>query len=130
MQETVPENTKENENIVRIHAYDSDDGENAKIFYAIKYNGEILDEQIYFDQYKHENMKLDNRNETHVNYIKSILPFRIDHENGWLYTTKQLDYEEQSMYEFQCIARDYGMPYRESSTQVMKICYFYVIFIF
>lgn len=119
MQETVPENTKENENIMKVQAFDADDGNNAKIFYAIKYNGEILDEKVFFDQYKEESMHLENRNETNANYIKSILPFRIDHETGWIYTTKQLDYEEQSMFEFQCIARDYGIPYRESSTQVI-----------
>ena len=119
IQETVPENTKENENIVKLQAFDADDGMNAKIFYAIKYNGEILDEHVYFDLYKHERMRLDNRNETHTNYIRSVLPFKIDNETGWLSTTKQLDYEEQSNYEFQVIARDFGVPYRESSTQVI-----------
>lgn len=118
IQETVPENTKENVNIVKLQAFDADDGMNAKIFYAIKYNGEILDEHVYFDLYKHDRMRVEARNETQTNYIKSILPFKIDNETGWLSTTKQLDYEEQSAYEFQVIARDFGVPYRESSTQV------------
>lgn len=105
---------------MKLQAFDADgDGANSRIFYAIKYNGKILDEHVYFDLYKHDSMKLDNRNETNTNYIKSILPFRIDNESGWLYTTKQLDYEEQSMFEFQVIARDFGVPYRESSTQII-----------
>lgn len=64
-------------------------------------------------------MKLDNQNEKSQQHIKSILPFKIDNETGWLSTTKQLDYEEQTIYDFQVIARDFGVPFRESSAQVI-----------
>lgn len=87
-QEAVLESVPVGYNIVRVQAYDSDEGINSEISYNIK-----------------------DRDDN--------LPLAVDSKSGWIYTTKSLDREEQSRYNFQVIATDGGIPPRSASTSVV-----------
>src|SRR5579863_2110996 len=71
-QETVQENLPLHSSILRIQAFDPDDGDNAKIFYRLSYR---------------EN--------------QDKFPFDIEPESGWIKTNRELDREEQSRYEME-----------------------------
>ena len=91
--------------IVRIPAYDGDQGENSRITYSIV------------------DVPPSNAAE---NGGESLLPFAIDTTTGWLTTTQPLDREGQSSYQFGVQAADNGSPRRTAKAtvivQVRSIC--------
>lgn len=87
-QQIVPENTRSGSNILRVQAYDEDSGHNSQLTFSIK--------------------NLDNRD----------LPFAINPDNGWITSTRHLDWEEKSVYEFSVVARDNGNPPNSASVNV------------
>lgn len=75
-QESVTENVPSGYSIVKVQAYDADEGENANIKYMIAprvYGGGSTED----------------------------IPLTIDSHTGWIYTTKELDREERAQYMFQ-----------------------------
>lgn len=79
--------------MLRIQAYDPDDGANARILYRIST--------------KQENEKF---------------PFDIDSETGWIKTVRELDREEQSRYDFDVIAADSGdIPLSSTASVVITV---------
>ncbi|RWS15474.1 hypothetical protein B4U79_12965 [Dinothrombium tinctorium] len=88
-QESVVENTPQGQSILRVQAYDPDEGQNSAITYSIK-NAETLN-----------------------------MPLTIDEQTGWIVTTKELDWEQGNLYEFTVVARDAGVPFRSSSASVI-----------
>ena len=89
-QEAVAENVPIGYSIVRIQAYDGDQGENSRITYS------IVDAPT-----------------------SEPLPFDIDSTTGWLTTTQPLDREGQSSYQFGVQAADNGSPRREAKATVI-----------
>ncbi|XP_076313585.1 protocadherin-like wing polarity protein stan isoform X2 [Tachypleus tridentatus] len=87
-QESVIENVDIGHSIVRVQAYDADDGANSDITYSIKtkYNG---------------------------------MPIGIDNKTGWILTTKEIDREQESNYDFTVVAKDHGNPPRSASASVI-----------
>ncbi|RWS32013.1 hypothetical protein B4U80_09028, partial [Leptotrombidium deliense] len=75
-QESVIENTPQGQSILRVQAYDPDEGQNAAISYSIR------------------------------NYETLKMPLTIEEQTGWIITTKELDWEEGNTYEFTVVARD------------------------
>lgn len=88
-QETVMENVPIGSSIVRVQAYDADDGPNAAIFYSIR------------------------------NANRPDMPIAIDNQTGWIFTTRDLDWEEANLYEFAVVAHDNGTPPLSSSANVI-----------
>lgn len=79
-QESVVENVPVGHSIVRVQAYDADDGENARITYQIHSfdpSGPNSEEQ---------------------------LPFGIDPDTGWIVTVRDLDREENHHHEFEVVS--------------------------
>lgn len=93
-QESVLENVPVGTSVLRVQAYDSDDGENAQLSYHIQSVGgrPVLDE------------------------TDSNLPIAIDSQTGWMITTRELDREESALYEFTVVARDAGQPMQHTAT--------------
>ncbi|XP_017787025.1 PREDICTED: protocadherin-like wing polarity protein stan isoform X1 [Nicrophorus vespilloides] len=84
-QESVSESVSTGFSILKVQAFDNDDGLNANILYNIAprdASGASTED----------------------------IPLTVDAHSGWIYTTKQLDREEQSKYMLQVIARDQGNP--------------------
>ncbi|KAK9696737.1 Laminin G domain [Popillia japonica] len=93
-QESVTENVPSGYSIVKVQAYDADEGENANIKYMIAprvYGGGSTED----------------------------IPLTIDSHTGWIYTTKELDREERAQYMFQVIATDHGTPPLSASATVI-----------
>ncbi|CAL1293860.1 unnamed protein product [Larinioides sclopetarius] len=88
-QESVVENVPIGHSIVRVQAYDSDDGNNSLISYAIQAN-------------RYPNM-----------------PITINKDSGWITTTRVLDREESPMYDFTVLASDHGSPVRSATASVI-----------
>ncbi|CAG2102625.1 unnamed protein product [Medioppia subpectinata] len=88
-QETVLENSAIGSSIVRVQAYDADDGSNSAINYLIR-NSNIVD-----------------------------MPIAIDNQTGWVFTTRELDWEESSLYEFIVVAQDNGSPPLSATANVI-----------
>ncbi|XP_065199574.1 protocadherin-like wing polarity protein stan [Planococcus citri] len=93
-QESVLENVPVDYSIVRVQAYDADEGENADLTYTI---GE-RDVQ---------------------GTPASDLPIAVNEKTGWIHTTKPLDREVNSKFQFQIIARDNGNPPKSATTSVV-----------
>lgn len=72
-QESVVENVPVGHSIVRVQAYDADDGENAQVTYRLLPGAESADH----------------------------LPFGIDPDTGWIVTVRDLDREEKHHHEFE-----------------------------
>ncbi|KAM7293930.1 protocadherin-like wing polarity protein stan, partial [Ixodes scapularis] len=87
--ETVPENVPVGHSIVRVQAYDADDGANAEISYTLS-SSERPD-----------------------------LPLNVDDVTGWVSTTRQLDREESASFNFQVVARDHGTPSRSATASIL-----------
>ncbi|XP_064483474.1 protocadherin-like wing polarity protein stan [Ornithodoros turicata] len=85
--ESVPENVPVGHSIVRVQAYDADDGPNSEISYAISSSDD--------------------------------LPLRIDDITGWIVTSRELDREDNSNFNFQVIARDHGSPARSATASIL-----------
>lgn len=93
-QESVQENVAIGYSIVKVQAYDADEGANAEIKYTISArdaNGASTED----------------------------LPISVDPHSGWIVTTKDLDREEQSKFMFQVIATDHGVPPQSASASVV-----------
>ncbi|XP_076265474.1 protocadherin-like wing polarity protein stan isoform X1 [Rhynchophorus ferrugineus] len=93
-QESIQENVPVGYSIVKVQAYDADEGPNAEIKYTISprdATGGSTDD----------------------------LPLAVDSHSGWIYTTKELDREEQTKYMFQVIASDQGVPPLSASASVV-----------
>ncbi|KAK7789529.1 hypothetical protein R5R35_000833 [Gryllus longicercus] len=93
-QESVSESVPVGYSIVRVQAYDADEGENA----AIKYSIGPRDEG---------------------GGSTSDFPLGVEELSGWIYTTRELDREEQSRYQFQVIAQDGGTPSKSATASVV-----------
>jgi cadherin EGF LAG seven-pass G-type receptor 1 len=92
-QETVQENLPIQSSVLRIQAFDPDDGSNAKILYRLSYR---------------ENAEK--------------FPFDIEPESGWIKTNRELDREEQSRYDFDVIAADSGdVPLSATASVVITV---------
>ncbi|KAL4710435.1 hypothetical protein ACJJTC_008837 [Scirpophaga incertulas] len=90
-QETVSENVPVGYSIVRVQAYDADEGVNAELTYTLT------------DKEQGGN---------------SELPIAIDARSGWVYTSGQLDRELQSKYQLQVTATDGGTPARSATASL------------
>ncbi|KAJ0179731.1 hypothetical protein K1T71_004322 [Dendrolimus kikuchii] len=91
-QESVSENVPVGYSIVRVQAYDADEGVNAEITYTLmdkEYNG------------------------------NNDLPITIDPRSGWVYTSGQLDREIQAKYQLQVTATDSGTPPKSATASVV-----------
>lgn len=93
-QESVSESVPIGYSIVRVQAYDADEGPNADIKYSISARDSIGGSS---DQ----------------------LPVTVDSRTGWIYTTKELDRETQSKYMFHVLAVDQGVPPQSASASVL-----------
>ncbi|XP_033222286.1 protocadherin-like wing polarity protein stan isoform X3 [Belonocnema kinseyi] len=93
-QEAVSEGEPVGYNIVRVQAYDADEGLNAQIKYVIGARD--------FSGASTENF-----------------PISVNSETGWIYTIKQLDRELCSKYQFTVIASDSGEPPQSASASVI-----------
>ncbi|XP_066248043.1 protocadherin-like wing polarity protein stan isoform X1 [Euwallacea similis] len=93
-QETVQENVPVGYSILKVQAYDADEGPNSDIKYtmAARDAGGASTEN---------------------------LPLSVDMQSGWITTTKDLDREEQSKFMFQIVATDQGDPPQSASTSVV-----------
>ncbi|XP_023244632.1 protocadherin-like wing polarity protein stan isoform X2 [Centruroides sculpturatus] len=87
-QESVIENVPIGHSIVRVQAYDADDGVNSQIVYVIQ--SKIPDMSV-----------------------------TINKDSGWIVTTRELDREERSNYEFSVVASDQGQPSRSATARVI-----------
>ena len=90
-QEAVAENVPIGYSIVRIQAYDGDQGENSRISYSVVDTPEGSEP----------------------------LPFAIDSTTGWLTTTQPLDREVQSSFQFGVQAADNGTPRRTAKATII-----------
>ncbi|KAF7994935.1 hypothetical protein HCN44_004407 [Aphidius gifuensis] len=94
LQETVSEGVPIGHSVVRVQAYDGDKGLNALIKYSIgarDFNGASTEN----------------------------FPISVNSESGWIHTTKQLDREQCSRYQFTVIATDSGEPPKSGSATVV-----------
>ncbi|CAG9761162.1 unnamed protein product [Ceutorhynchus assimilis] len=93
-QESVQENVPTGYSIVKVQAYDADEGPNSEIKYTISprdaTGGSTQD-----------------------------LPLGVDAQSGWIFTTRELDREKQSKFMFQVIAADQGIPPQSASASVI-----------
>lgn len=92
-QESVSENVPVGYSIVRVQAYDADEGPNAELNYA------LIDKE----------------------YNGNDIPITIDTKTGWVYTSAQLDREIQSKYQLQVTATDSGTPPRSATASVVVV---------
>ncbi|XP_014243159.1 protocadherin-like wing polarity protein stan isoform X2 [Cimex lectularius] len=88
-QESVSENVPVGFSIVRVQAYDGDEGENSEIEYRIS---------------------------SHFN--PGNLPVSVDPVSGWLYTNKHLDREAEPKLHFEVLAVDHGTPSKTGTATV------------
>ncbi|CAG9865104.1 unnamed protein product [Phyllotreta striolata] len=96
-QESVLENVPVGYSIVKVQAYDADEGPNAEIKYTIS-----------------------SRDATGGS--TDDLPLAVDSHSGWIYTTKELDREHQPKYMFQVIAADKAAhPLSASASVVITV---------
>ncbi|KAH9644921.1 hypothetical protein HF086_014409 [Spodoptera exigua] len=93
-QESVSENVPVGYSIVRVQAYDADEGMNAEITYT------LMDKEY------------NNNND---------LPISIDPRSGWVYTSSQLDREVQAKYQLMVTATDGGTPPRSATASVVVV---------
>ncbi|KAL0891925.1 hypothetical protein ABMA27_015170 [Loxostege sticticalis] len=92
-QESVSENVPVGYSIVRVQAYDADEGVNAELTYTL----------------------------TDKEYSNNELPIAIDPRSGWVYTSGQLDRETQAKYQLQVTATDGGTPPRSATASVVVV---------
>uniref|UniRef100_A0A2A4J5X8 Protocadherin-like wing polarity protein stan n=1 Tax=Heliothis virescens TaxID=7102 RepID=A0A2A4J5X8_HELVI len=93
-QESVSENVPVGYSIVRVQAYDADEGMNAEITYTLT------------------DKEYNNNND---------LPISIDSRSGWVYTSSQLDREVQAKYQLMVTATDGGSPPRSATASVVVV---------
>nr|CAD7592898.1 unnamed protein product [Timema genevievae] len=93
-QESVLESVPTGFSIVRVQAYDADEGDNAAISYSLGPRDE-------------------------GGGSTSELPVTVDEKTGWIYTTRELDREEQARYQFTVNAKDNGKPPKSATASVV-----------
>lgn len=93
-QESVTESVPVGYSIVRVQAYDADEGPNSDIRYSLA------------------------PRDSSGSPIGDI-PLSVDPHSGWIVTTRDLDREEQNKYMFQVIASDQGSPALSASASVV-----------
>lgn len=93
-QESIQENAPSGYSIVKVQAYDADEGANAEIKYTIAPRDSTGGSTEDF-------------------------PLTVDSHTGWITTTKELDREDQSKFMFQVIATDQGIPPQSTSASVI-----------
>ncbi|KAI5754092.1 hypothetical protein M8J77_005676 [Diaphorina citri] len=93
-QESVLENVATGYSIVRVQAYDADEGDNAEIHYSLA--------------------PRDSSGSP-----SSDMPITIDETSGWIFTTRNLDRETNAKYQFQVIAQDKGAPPQMATASVV-----------
>lgn len=93
-QETIQENVPLGTSVLRIQAFDPDDGPNAQIHYRL----------------------------STTNSDESLLPFVIARDSGWITTKAELDRESFSSYNFNVIAADSGdIPLSSTASVVISV---------
>ncbi|KAI8429178.1 hypothetical protein MSG28_007715 [Choristoneura fumiferana] len=92
-QESVSENVPSGYSIVRVQAYDADEGVNAELTYT------LIDKE----------------------FGRTEIPITIDPRSGWVYTNGLLDREVQSKYQLQVTATDGGEPPRSATASVVVV---------
>nr|CAI5850728.1 unnamed protein product [Callosobruchus analis] len=92
-QESVLENVPVGYSVVKVQAYDADEGANADIMYSLAQR----DSQGGSTQ---------------------DMPLAVDQHTGWIYTIKELDREKQTKYVFKVIAADQGNPPQTAEASV------------
>ncbi|VEN48444.1 unnamed protein product, partial [Callosobruchus maculatus] len=92
-QESVLENVPVGYSVVKVQAYDADEGANADIMYSLAQR----DSQGGSTQ---------------------DMPLAVDQHSGWIYTIKELDREKQTKYVFKVIAADQGKPPQTAEASV------------
>lgn len=93
-QESVSESVPVGYSIVRVQAYDADEGPNSEIKYSLAprdSSGAPIGD----------------------------IPLSVDPQNGWIVTARELDREEQNKYSFQVTASDQGNPQLSASASVV-----------
>ncbi|XP_046394946.1 protocadherin-like wing polarity protein stan isoform X2 [Ischnura elegans] len=90
-QATIPEDVAVGSAVLRLQAYDADEGTNGAIQYSI------------------------------LNGSAGAMPLSVDPKSGLISTTAPLDREERSQYQFQVVARDGGEPPMSATASVMVI---------
>lgn len=93
-QEAVSESVPVGYSILRVQAYDADEGLNSQLRYTVA--------ERDFSGAPTENF-----------------PMTVNPESGWIYTTKLLDREQCSKFQFTVIASDSGEPVKSASASVM-----------
>lgn len=93
-QEAVPESAAIGYSVLKVQAYDADEGPNAQIKYSIG--------------------SRDLNGGSTENF-----PLAVNCETGWIFTVKQLDRERCSKYQFIVIASDSGEPAKSASATVI-----------
>ncbi|XP_063379045.1 protocadherin-like wing polarity protein stan [Cydia fagiglandana] len=92
-QESVSENVPSGYSIVRVQAYDADEGVNSELTYT------LIDKE----------------------FGRAEIPITIDPRSGWVYTNGLLDREVQSKYQLQVTATDGGTPPRSATASVVVV---------
>lgn len=93
-QEAVSENVPIGYSIVRVQAYDADEGENAVLTYSIgsrDWKGANTDD----------------------------MPVTVDEKSGWIHTTRLLDRETHNKFQFQVLATDSGTPQKAATASIV-----------
>ncbi|KAG8278057.1 Cadherin EGF LAG seven-pass G-type receptor 2 [Homalodisca vitripennis] len=93
-QEAVSENVPVGYSIVRVQAYDADEGQNAELTYSV--SGRDWEGGSTND-----------------------LPITVDNQTGWIHTTRLLDRETHAKFQFQVLATDGGMPAKTATASVV-----------
>ncbi|XP_023246804.1 protocadherin-like wing polarity protein stan [Copidosoma floridanum] len=93
-QEAVSENVAIGYSILKVQAYDADEGPNSQIKYSI------------------------GSRDLSGGSTENI-PIAVNYETGWIFTIKQLDREQCSKYQFVVVASDSGEPARSASATVI-----------
>lgn len=103
-QENVLENVPIGTSVLRVQAYDADDGENAQLSYYIQSTSGSANSAAHFNS--NSNGEL----------LANSMPITIDPSSGWIVTTRELDREEAPLYEFTVVARDHGQPMQHTAS--------------
>ncbi|CAB3374160.1 Hypothetical predicted protein [Cloeon dipterum] len=93
-QESVFESIAVGTSVVRVQAYDGDEGNNSAIVYTL---GE----------------------REQAGGLTKDMPLSVQADTGWVFTTRILDREEQARYQFQVIATDNGWPQKSATASVI-----------
>jgi cadherin EGF LAG seven-pass G-type receptor 1 len=94
LQESVPESVPVGTSVVRVQAYDADEGNNSAIHYTLGAREE-------------------------GGGPSKDMPLTVHPDSGWVVTTRPLDREGQARYQFTVIATDSGEPRKSATASVV-----------